>query len=149
MEIKKEPVRILRVLMAALMAEFIPLIILVAVLTVWGVSAAPGQGQAVYEAFARQAGEYINPIVGPLAALAFGFWAARKPWHNHVLHGFLTGLLVAILDIIIMVLTSAEFDAIDIITLLAKIAAGTIGGYLAKRRYENLPADQRESHRLI
>ena len=43
MEINKKPVRLLRVTIAATLAQLIPLVILVAIITVYGYLAAPGQ----------------------------------------------------------------------------------------------------------
>ena len=149
MEINKKPVRLLRVTIAAVLSELIPLLILVIAITVWGFLASPGDGQAVYEAFAQQAGKYTGPIIGPLATLGMSFWAARKQTNAWLLHGTLTGILVVILDLAIYASQATSFEAPFLIGLVAKLLAGVLGGYLAQRRYQNLPADARESHRLV
>ena len=78
MEINKKPVRLLRVTIAATLAQLIPLVILVAIITVYGYLAAPGQTQEIYEAFVKQAGKFTGPVAGTLATLGMAFWAARK-----------------------------------------------------------------------
>jgi len=149
MEINKKPVRLLRVTIAAVLSELIPLLVLVIVLTIWGYLAAPGDGVAIYEAFAQQAGKYTGPIIGPLATLGMSFWAARNQTNAWLLHGTLTGILVVILDLAIYASQATSFEAPFLIGLVAKLLAGVLGGYLAQRRYQNLPADARESHRLV
>lgn len=149
MEINKKPVRLLRVTIAAVLSELIPLLVLVIAITVWGYLAAPGNGQAVYEAFAQQAGKYVGPVIGPLVTLGMGFWAARKQTNAWLLHGTLTGAMVVVLDLAIYASQATNLEPLFLIGLVAKLLAGVLGGYLAKRRYQNLPADARESHRLV
>jgi putative membrane protein (TIGR04086 family) len=149
MEEKKSPVRLLRITTAALFAELIPLIILVATVTVYGFIGAPGQDKAVYESFAEKAGNYIGPIAGTLATLGMGFWAARKPTEKRLLHGLLTGVFVVLLDLAIFASPKADFDLTDALILAGKFIAGTLGGYLAQRRYQNMPAEATKNHRVI
>ncbi|MBK0403259.1 TIGR04086 family membrane protein [Adhaeribacter sp. BT258] len=145
---KKSPIRLLRVAIAALIAELIPLIVLVAAITIYGYLM-PGLDKSVYETFATQAAAYIGPVAGTLATLGMAFWAARKPENRRWLHGLLTGILVVILDLAIFATPKADFDLNDGLVLLAKFAAGLLGGYLAQRRYQNQSLASRESHRLI
>ena len=149
MEKTKKPVRWLRVALAALMAQLVPLLILVVTVSVYGFIIAPNQTPEFYKAFADQIGKYIGPAAGTIATLGFGFWTGRHAPGQELLHGFLTGLVVAVLDATILVSPSAEFDTSSVLVLIAKILAGALGGFLAKRRYENLPHDSRPGHRII
>ena len=149
MEINKKPVRLLRVTIAAVLSELIPLLVLVIVLTIWGYLAAPGDGVAIYESFAQQAGKYTGPIIGPLATLGLSFWAARNQTNAWLLHGTLTGVLVVILDLAIYASQATNSEPVFFIGLVAKLLAGILGGYLAQRRYQSLPPEARESHRII
>ena len=149
MEINKKPVRLLRVTIAATLAQLIPLVILVAIITVYGYLAAPGQTQEIYEAFVKRAGKFTGPVAGTLATLGMAFWAARKQTNAWVLHGTLTGILVVILDLAIYASQPQNFDLTFGLGLPAKLLAGVLGGYLAKCRYQNLPPEARESHRLV
>lgn len=146
---KKSPFQLTRVAIAATLAELIPLVILVATITVYSYLIAPNLPKEVYQAFADRAGKIIGATAGPLATLAMGFWAARKFHNKQVLYGFATGALVVLLDIVIQSNTNSAIDLTQILVLLAKLMAGTLGGYMAWRRYRNLPADQRNTHRLI
>ena len=148
MEEKKSPIRLLRVALAALFAELIPLIVLVAAVTIYGYLH-PGLDKSIYETFATQAAGIIGPVAGTLATLGLAFWAARKPESRRLLHGLLTGILVVILDLAIFATPKADFELKDVLVLLAKLVAGALGGYLAQRRYQNQPLENRQSHRVI
>ena len=148
MKEKKSPVRLLRVALAALFAELIPLIVLVAAVTVYGYLM-PGLDKSDYETFAKQAAAYIGPVAGTLATLGFAFWAARKPESRRLLHGLLTGILVVILDLAIFSTPKADFDLKDVLVLLAKLVAGALGGYLAQRRYQNQAIENSAGHPII
>lgn len=149
MEKTKKPVSWLRVALAALMAELVPLLILVVAVSVYGFIIAPNQNAEFYQAFAENTGKYIGPIAGTLSTLALGFWAASHNSGRELLHGFLTGLVVAVLDATILVSPSAEFDAVSVLVLGGKLLAGLLGGYVAKRRYQHLPREDRKTHNLI
>ncbi|MFC5271305.1 hypothetical protein [Adhaeribacter terreus] len=149
MEESKPKIRLLRITIAALLAELIPLVILIIAVTAYGYIATPAQDKAALEAFAGKAGLYIGPIAGMLAALGMGFWAARKLTNSRLLHGLLTGAFIVLLDLAIFAKPKADFDLTDVLVLVGKFLAATLGGYLADRRYQNLPAEARESHRLI
>jgi hypothetical protein len=149
MEINKKPVRLLRIAIAAVLSELIPLIILVVILTVYGYMVTPGPNQEFSESFVKQAGKYTGPIAGTLATLGMAFWAARNQTHTWLLHGALTGILVVLLDLAIYTSQPENFDLVFGLGLPAKFLAGVLGGFLAKRRYQNLPPEERESHRLI
>jgi putative membrane protein (TIGR04086 family) len=146
---KKPPFRLTRVAIAATLAQLIPLIVLVATITVYSYLIAPNLDKEIYEEFATRIAKPIGWIAGTLATLGMAFWAARKAHNRQVIYGVATGALVVLLDILSQTNANKPFDLIDILVLVAKLMAGTLGGYLAWQRYRNLPAEKRHTHRLI
>ena len=107
----------LRISLAAVFAELIPLAVLVATVTIYGY-VVPGQEKTAYEQFAAKAGSYIGPIVGTLATFGMAYWAARKPENTQLLHGLLTGALVVLLDLAIFATPKADFNLTDALVLV-------------------------------
>src|SRR5436190_1615782 len=113
MKVNKNPIRLQRIVIAALLAELIPLLILVAVVTIYGFMASPGLEKGVYNEFASRAGKIINPLAGSLATFGMAYWAARKPEKAKVLHGVFTGLVVIFIELAILATPTSEFGLGD------------------------------------
>ena len=139
----------MRIITAGLFAGLIPVIILVAVVTIHEYITTPGLDKNAYVSYAEKAGHYIGPVAGTLATLGMGFWAARKPRQKRILHGLLTGVFVILLDLAIFATPKTDFELEDLLVLTAKLVAGLLGGYLAWLRYRRQPPETRKSHRLI
>ena len=119
-------IRWLRLVIAAVVAEIIPIVLLVALVAIFG----PGDA-AEAEAYAARLGRWVGPIGGGLATFLLAFWVVRPLAAGHVLHGFLLGVLVAVIDAGLLVGGSTVFEWLFVISGAGRIVAGTLGGYLA------------------
>ena len=126
-------IRWLRLIPAAIVAELIPIIALIAIVALFG----PGD-PAEAEAYATRLGPWVGPLGGALATFLLAIWVARPLATGHVLHGALLGVLVALLDAGLLVAGSTPFQWLFVVSGLGRIVAGSLGGYLASRRS---PAD--------
>lgn len=145
----KTPLRMRRVVIAALLAELIPIIVLMAVIITYGYIAAPEQSPDTYKVFAEKAGRVIKPLVGTLATLGMGYWAANKTEQDHLKYGIYTGLVVILIELAILATPETTFGLTTILTILGSLIGGTLGGYLAQKRYLKRQASGQTGHRLI
>mgnify|MGYP001552660548 CR=1 FL=1 len=127
-------IRWLRIILAGVIAEIVPIVILVIVVATMG----PGEPEADQE-FAKRFGMYIGPIAGAVAAFVFAIWVARPLSDKLVLHGFLLGAFIALLDAALLVAGSSEFQWIIVFSGLGRIVAGTLGGFVATRAGLRMP----------
>jgi hypothetical protein len=131
MKENKSPIRLQRVVIAALLAELIPLLVLVAVVTGYAYLVSPNVEAGVYKDFANRAGKLINPLIGALATFGMAYWAARKPESSKVLHGVFTGLVVIFIELAILATPGSEFGLSEGLGMAGKLAAGALGGFAA------------------
>ncbi len=122
-------IRWLRLLPAAIVAEIIPIVGLVALVAIFG----PGDAAEAQD-FAASLGAWVGPLGGALATFLLAIWVARPLAAAHVLQGGLLGVLVALLDAGLLVAGSAPFQWLFVISGVGRIVAGTLGGYLAHKR---------------
>ena len=149
MKDQSSPLRFQRIVIAAILARLIPVVVLVATVTIYSYLAVPGLAPDQYSSFALEAGRLINITIGTLATLGMAYWAARKPESAQKLHGILVGIVVVMIDLAILFTPGADFSLLNGIAMLLKIIAGALGGYLAEKNYRPHPAGQPESHRII
>lgn len=149
MKESKTPLRMQRVVIAALLAELIPIIVLMAVVISYGYIAAPEQSPESYKVFAEKAGRIIKPLVGTLATLGMAYWAANKTEQNHLKYGLYTGLVVILIELAILATPETTFSLATIFTMLGSLVGGAFGGYLAQKRYLKRQASGQTGHRLI
>jgi hypothetical protein len=124
----------IRVVVAVILAEMLPILLLVAIVAVYGVirqteSLSPAE-------FAPLAGMWVGPIGGFLATLLFAWRAARRAPEQRVVHGTAVGVGTALLDLGLGILLGGG-DAIHPVLFLSnggRILAGVLGGWLATRR---------------
>ncbi len=121
-------IRWLRIVSAAVIAEIIPIVLLVALVAIFGPSDA---GAA--EEYASRLGSWVGPIGGALATFLLAIWVARPLVAGPVLHGVLLGVLVALLDAGLLIAGATSFQWLFVISGAGRIVAGTLGGYLAHR----------------
>ena len=122
-------IRWLRLIPAAIVAELVPIVGLIAIVALFGPS-----DPAEAEAFATRLGPWVGPLGGALATFLLAIWVVRPLDAGHVLHGALLGLLVALLDAGLLIAGSTEFQWLFVVSGLGRIVAGSLGGYLASRR---------------
>jgi hypothetical protein len=145
----KKPLRLQRIVIAALLAQLIPLLVLMAVITVYGYLVSPAPDSGFYQSFAARAGKIVNPVVGSLATFGLGYWAARKPDHSKIMHGALTGVVVVFIEVAIFATPGPEFGLSEGLGMLAKLLAGCLGGYAAQRSALKHPEDEKSGHRFF
>ena len=123
-----------RVMMAAFLAELLPILLLVAIVFVYG--AIRQQESLTPEEFAPRAGNWVGPIGGFLATLLFAWWAGRHAPSKKISHGAAVGVGTALLDFGLGMLLGGR-DAIQplfFISNAGRVLAGVLGGELAAHR---------------
>jgi carbon monoxide dehydrogenase subunit G len=116
-----------RVVLAGVGAAVVPILVLVGVLFVYGLTRqADSPSPAV---FAPIAGAWVGPIGGFLATLAFAFWAASRSGESPLLRGLVVGVLAVVFDHIIGVLLGATFQPLWLLFYGGRVIAGLIGGW--------------------
>ncbi len=125
---RKMDIRWVKVVIAGIFAEIFPIASLVVMVALFGPGDQPGAQE-----FAVWLGFYVGPIGGALFAFLMAFGTARTVSSSHVLHGFLIGLVAALLDASILIASSAAFQWIFVISGIGRLAAGTLGGIAAKQ----------------
>jgi hypothetical protein len=119
-----------RVVLGILAAEALPILLLILVVVVYGVTAAEGSRSP--EEFAPLAGNWVGPIGGFFATMFFAWWAARGAGSKQFAHGVAVGVGTALLDFSIgMSAGGGEGVAVLILSNAGRIVAGVIGGRLA------------------
>ncbi len=122
------PFRLVRVLVAAIIAEAIPIILPVAAVAVFG-----PREPAAAQAYAERLGQWIGPIAGSCMCLLAGWWVARSLTGRQVLHGLLIGLMAALIDLSVVVAGAAPFRWIFTASNLGRVLGGALGGSLGSR----------------
>ena len=119
----------IRVVVAVVLAEMLPILLLVVIVFVYG---AIRQTESLSPAeFAPLAGMWVGPIGGFLATLLFAWWAARRAPEQKVLHGTAVGVGTALLDLGLGILLGGV-QPVLFLSNGGRILAGLLGGWLAK-----------------
>ncbi|MGI9625686.1 MAG: hypothetical protein ACR2QM_02520 [Longimicrobiales bacterium] len=120
-----------RVTAAVFLGEAVPIVVLVAVVAVFGPRDPVGAGD-----FAQKAGLWVGPLAGAGVVLLLSAWAGRGS-SRPILQGAGIGLTVALLDLGILAVTGAPFAAVFVASNVGKVLAGTLGGWLSRERQTN------------
>jgi len=126
-----------RLVVAVVLAEVLPILVLVAVVFAYSLTPASRQPGALSpEAFAPVAGNWVGPIAGFLATLLFAWWAARRAGERPLAHGIAVGVGTALLDLGLGLLLggAGEVHPLLLVSNSGRILAGLLGGGLASRR---------------
>jgi len=91
---------------------------------IWG---QPDQYQIV-----RQVTFWVSSILAILLTVGGAIWVARKVKRAAPLHGFLVGLVAAL----IFFLLGPAFDLVTLVSFVLTVAVGWLGGVLGSRRRE-------------
>jgi hypothetical protein len=125
--------RWVRIVVAAVGAVVAPILALIALLVVYGITRR--SDSPTPEAFAPMAGEWVGPIGGFLATIALSYWAARRPGDRPIAHGFVVGVLSAVLDYVVgALILRAPFQAVYLLYYAGRVIAGLVGGWAAMTR---------------
>jgi uncharacterized protein YndB with AHSA1/START domain len=115
--------------MGAVGSVVLPILVLVAVLCVYGMTRQPDSRTPTE--FAPIAGAWVGPIVGFLATMAFAFWSAKRAGGRSLRVGATVGVLSALFDYIVGIfLLGAPVRTLDLLCYGFRIVAGLGGGWL-------------------
>jgi hypothetical protein len=130
----KTGVRWVRVIIAGLLTEISVVLLIVIIVSVYKYALSPAE--ADYQSFASRVGLYVGVIGGALMAFLFSLWANRSLKADFLVNGFLVGCIAAILHIGLFVASGAGFQMVYVLADALKLCGGTLGGYLAQRKYK-------------
>jgi hypothetical protein len=119
----------IRIVVAVLTAELVPILLLVAVIAAFSTGSAAGD-----QALAGRAGRWIGPIAGVGMTFLMAWWAARSQPGAERKAGLLIGVLTAATDVSILVVTVTPFERLFLFSNGLRVVAGVAGGILAARR---------------
>jgi hypothetical protein len=88
--------------------------------------------QARIAQFATHVGHYWSPVITVLLTLAAAFWVARKVPSSKALQGLLTGVVIAIIGLVLGMKITLPVVAEFVLTLGAGWVGGTIGSRKGK-----------------
>ena len=124
----------LRIVLAVIAAEALPILLLVLVVVVYGF--VRQSNSPTPEKFAPMAGNWVGPIGGFIATFLFAWWAARRTPERALAHGVAVGVGAALLDFGVGTLLGGG-ETIKPLFFLSnggRILAGLLGGWFAARR---------------
>ena len=110
-----------RVILAAVAAEVVVILLMLAVSTVFKV---PGE----------VAGYYVAPPTSAVATLLMVLWATRKVDSRFILHGVLVGLVGVVLTGGFIFTAMPEDRLMYVVSFVLRIVGGYVGGLVAQRR---------------
>lgn len=120
--------RVIRIAVIAVVAEILAVAGLVVVIAIFG----PSEREAL-QAYAERLAYWVGPLTGFGFTLFGGWWVAKGLSGQPVLNGLLLGVAVATIDVTILVAGGAEFQAMFTISIIGRVIAGSIGGWLVAR----------------
>ncbi|MBI4671719.1 MAG: hypothetical protein HY741_08645 [Chloroflexi bacterium] len=139
MNIQLSNVRWLRVVLTAVLVVVLNYVLVTLLVTVYAfvlsfqARGAPDQAQITQ--FANQFAPWATPLLGILLTFGAAVWVARKVETAPQLHGWLVGLFVAIIGLLLAVVFGGAEDLFaDLLWFVVTIVAGGVGGMLGARR---------------
>jgi hypothetical protein len=130
-----------RVIAAIILAEALPILLLVAVVFVYGFHRKEGSPSPAE--FAPRAGNWVGPIGGFVATFLFAWWAARRAPARKLAHGTAVGIGAALLDFGLALLLAGTnaIQPLLFVSNCGRILAGVLGGGLALRSAHGAAVD--------
>ena len=119
-------IRWLRLIAGAIAAEVLAILILICIVAIFG-----PRDQAQAQAYAEKMGQWVGPLAGLLLSFLGALWVSRGLTSGHLLHGFLFGLIYALVDVALLVAAQAPFMWLFVASDGGKVVAGLVGGMLA------------------
>ena len=123
--------RISRIFLAAVVAESLAILALMAVIVFVFASQPLSLGQG--ERLGHEISSWVIPTAGFASCLFGGWWAARKLGVGQIRQGFLVGMVAAVLDIVFLAWLGAPIRFVFVVATLGRLAGGALGGRLASR----------------
>jgi hypothetical protein len=121
-------IRWIKLIAGAIAAEATAILILVLVVAIFG-----PRNQAQAEAYAQRVGLWVGPLAGVVLSFLGALWVSRGLPGGHLLHGFLFGLIYALVDVALLVGSQAPFMWLFVASDAGKFLAGVAGGLVAAK----------------
>ena len=118
-----------RVLIAAVIAEALPIILLIVLVALLG----PGE-QTAARAYAERLGQWVGPVAGSLFCFLAAWWVTRALNARQVLHGSIVGLLSALIDVALLIASGAVFHWVFAASNFGRLLAGMLGGFIGSAK---------------
>ncbi len=118
----------IRILIAAIASEVGAILVLVALIAIFGPSD-PDQIQQ----YAETLGRWVGPISGACFCFLGGIWVARHARDSVIVNGVMVGIATASIDIMLLFVSGTPFQILFLISNCGRIAAACLGGYLVWR----------------
>lgn len=121
----------LRIVLAVIVAEALPILLLILVVVVYGFTR---QSDSLSpEQFAPLAGKWVGPVGGFLATLLCALHVARRAPRRRMAYGVAIGVGTALVDISLALLLEGV-GGLLLLSNAGRVVAGLFGGWLAARR---------------
>ncbi len=137
--------RWLRALIAIVVAELLPILLLVAIVMVYAFASDQTRPDSMKpEEFAPIAGNWVGPIGGFIATMCLSWWAARAVPKRALLHGFAVGGGAAVLDFILAIALGGGGAISPLLAFsnCGRILAGLLGGFVASQQRSETLIDE-------
>ena len=118
---------LIRLILAVIAAEFVPILLLIAIVTAFG----PSELSAA-EHFAAQMGRWVGPIGGAACAYLAAYGIGRLAPERALSDGIIVGLCLVALDAIFLFAVDAPFEWLYAWSNVAKAVAATLGGWVSR-----------------
>jgi hypothetical protein len=121
-------IRWIRIITGAILAEVAAILVLICIVALFG-----PKDQAQAQAYAERHGQWVGPLAGLVFSFLGALWVNRGLTSGHLLHGFLFGLVYALVDVGLLVAAQAPFMWLFVASDGGKVLAGVAGGFIAAR----------------
>jgi hypothetical protein len=121
-------IRWIRLIAGGVTAEVLAILVLIIVVAIFG-----PKDQAQAQAYAEKLGQWVGPLAGVVLSFLGALWVSRGLDTGHLLHGFLFGLVYALVDVALLVAMQAPFMWLFVASDGGKVLAGLAGGLVAAR----------------
>ncbi|MBK8006480.1 MAG: hypothetical protein IPK12_22020 [Gemmatimonadetes bacterium] len=117
-----------RLLAGAVVAELVPLLLLVALVALFGPS-----DEAQAQAYAARLGRWVGPIAGAVMCFVLVSWVARSDRPLALWYGVILGALTAAIDLGLLAASGVAFEWLFAVSNAGRVLAGALGGAVVTR----------------
>jgi hypothetical protein len=123
-------IRWIRLIAGSIAAEVLAILVLIIMVAIFG-----PKDQAQAQVYAEKLGVWVGPLAGVVLGFLGALWVSRGLTGGHLLHGFLFGLIYALVDVALLVAAQAPFMWLFVASDGGKFLAGIAGGFIAARSW--------------
>ncbi len=106
--------------------EFVSILLLVLIVLCFGPA-----NESEAQAFAERVGYWFGPLSGFVLCFVTSYFVARSHQDRRVQYGIALGASVALIDILILLVSGAQFQMIFVISNVGRVIAGAMGAWLS------------------